>query len=97
MNTNLVNTDFCQIESRIWRISLKMIGGGFNSVGAGPNRTTIRSWKYEQLTGFWEYFEDVPGPSYYRIHLLHDADSAAGNGEFDQALIMVGLFMIQPW
>jgi hypothetical protein len=54
-----------------------MIGGGFNSVGAGPNRTTIRSWKYEQLTGFWEYFEDVPGPSYYRIHLLHDADSAA--------------------
>ena len=29
MNTNLVSTDFRQIESRIWRISLKMIGGVF--------------------------------------------------------------------
>lgn len=42
-----------------------------------------------------EYSEDVSGPSYYRIHLLHDADSTARNCEFDPALIMVGLCMIQ--
>jgi hypothetical protein len=43
-----------------------------------------------------EYSEDVSGPSYYRIHLLHDADSAARNGEFDQALIDYGRVMYDP-
>ena len=75
---------------------LEVGSGGFNSVGAGPNRTTIRIWKYNQLTRFWEYSEGVLGPSYYRIHLLHDADSAARNGEFDQALIDYGRVMYDP-
>jgi len=43
----------------------------------------------------WEYSEDDSGPSYYRIHLLLDADSTARNGEFYPALIVVGLCMIQ--
>lgn len=71
-------------------------GGGFNSVGAGPNRTTVRSWKYNQMTRFWEYSEDVLGLSYYRIHLLQDADTAARNGEFDQALIDYGRVVYDP-
>jgi hypothetical protein len=70
--------------------------GGFNSVGAGPNRTTVRSWKYNQLTRFWEYSEDVSSPSYYRIHMIHDADTAARNGEFDAALIDYGRVVYDP-
>ena len=70
--------------------------GGFNSVGADPNRTTIRRWTYNNLTWFWDYSEDVPGPSFFRIHVLHDADEAAITGDFDQALIEYGRVVYDP-
>jgi len=70
--------------------------GGFNSVGAGPNRTMVRRWKFNLVTRFWEYSEEVPGQSYFRIHILHDADAAARTGEYDQAQIDYGRVVYDP-
>lgn len=70
--------------------------GGFNSVGAGPNRTKIRHWAYNHATSFWDIYEDIPGPSFYRIHVLHDADDAAQVGNNDQALIDYGRVVYDP-
>jgi hypothetical protein len=70
--------------------------GGFNSVGAGPNRTKNRHWAYNQATSFWDTYEDIPGSSFYRIHVLHDAEDAAQVENFDQALIDYGRVVYDP-
>jgi hypothetical protein len=70
--------------------------GGFNSIGAGPNRTKIRHWAYNHATSFWDIYEDIPGSSFYRIHVLHDADDAAQVGNNDQALIDYGRVVYDP-
>jgi len=70
--------------------------GGFNSVGAGPNRTKIRHWALNHATSFWDTYEDFPGPSFYRIHVLHDAEDAAQVENYDQALIDYGRVVYDP-
>ncbi len=70
--------------------------GGFNSVGAGPNRTKIRHWAYNHATSSWDTYEDIPGPSFYRIHVLHDAEDAAQVENYDQALIDYGRVVYDP-
>ncbi len=70
--------------------------GGFNSVGAGPNRTSTRNWIYDKLSHNWEYFEDINGPSFFRIHVLHDADEAVIVGDYEQALIEYGRVVYDP-
>lgn len=70
--------------------------GGFNSVGAGPNRTKIRRWVYNSATTSWDSYEDIPGISFYRIHVLHDAEDAAQVENYDQALIDYGRVVYDP-
>jgi hypothetical protein len=65
---------------------LLVIGTGYGSIGAGPQRSMSRLWEYNASTGYWEPGEDVLAPSPYRIHVLHDADRALRLGQDDKAL-----------
>ena len=68
--------------------SLEIVGSGFGSVGAGPQRPTGLVWDYNPETGLWQAGEEILGPSDYRIHLIHDADDAARRGEYEIALLL---------
>jgi hypothetical protein len=66
--------------------NLEVAGGAFGSVGAGPPRGLTRSWPYHPHTGTWRDPVDQLQSSEYRIHALQDAERAALEGDFDQAL-----------
>lgn len=68
------------------RYELAVIGGGIGSVGAGPQRSLERVWRLEE--GEWRVAEEVPGPSNYRIHALHDAEAAVRAGDDEAALVL---------
>jgi len=68
--------------------NLEMTSSGFGSVGAGPQRPLTRIWQYNPANGMWEKSQEILGVSNYRIHMLHDADSAARDGEYDIALVL---------
>lgn len=63
-----------------------VIGGGISSVGAGPQRALERVWRL--YGGRWQVAAEVPGPSNFRIHALHDAEAAALAGEAEAALVL---------
>jgi hypothetical protein len=71
--------------------NLEVVGSGFGSVGAGPQRDRIRIWEYNQSSGFWVAGADAYGPSNYRIHILHDADAAARRGEYQVASLLYNM------
>jgi len=66
---------------------LEVAGGGFGSVGAGPQRTLTRHWRYDPAAGRWQDSQDLLAPSNYRIHVLHDAEDAALARDYEQALM----------
>jgi len=68
--------------------SLEIIGSGFGSVGAGPQRSLTRVWAYEPGEGDWLVSEEILGASNYRIHALHDAETAADHGDYDRAMVL---------
>jgi tetratricopeptide (TPR) repeat protein len=65
---------------------LQINAGGYGSLGAGPQRGLERRYKLQEETGFWELAEEVPESSNYRIHVLHDAGAAGGQGDYSEAL-----------
>ena len=65
-------------------------GSGFGSVGAGPQRNTTHIWGYDPNVSRWSKVEEVLGPSNFRIHILHDAELAALNGDYPSALQLYG-------
>ena len=67
---------------------IEVSGSGFGSVGAGPQREISRIWEYAPFQGVWTPGGDILGPSNYRIHALHDAETTAWNGEMDIALVL---------
>ena len=67
---------------------LHISGSGLGSVGAGPQRNITRVWTYEAGSLRWLVSSVVFEPSSYRIHVLHDANSAFKNGEFKEALLL---------
>ncbi|HJW89651.1 MAG TPA: VCBS repeat-containing protein [Anaerolineales bacterium] len=67
-----------------------VVGSGFGSVGAGPQRNLMRRWSLLRETQGWQLLEDTLGPSNYRVHVLHDAEKAALEGDFDLALLLYG-------
>ena len=75
---------------------LEVAGGGFGSVGAGPQRTLTRHWRYDPATGRWQDSRDLLAPSNYRIHVLHDAETAALARDYDQALLDYGRVVSDP-
>lgn len=69
---------------------IEVTGSGMGSVGAGPQRNLTREWAYLPGTKQWEPIGDTPGPSDYRIHVLHDADFLAEEGSYEDALLLYG-------
>ncbi len=67
---------------------LAVVAGGIGSVGAGPQRDITRRWSLDPAKGRWISQEDTLGVSNFRIHILHDAETAARAGAFEQALAL---------
>ncbi len=63
-------------------------GTGFGSVGAGPPRSVVRTFAWDHSGGAFVLAREEPGPSNYRIHVLHDADRAARAGDHATALAL---------
>ncbi len=59
--------------------------GSAGSVGAGPGRGVLRTWQYQSGALIWQVSSEVKTPSTYRIHVIHDADTAMTAGNYDQA------------
>jgi hypothetical protein len=68
--------------------NLLVVGGGVSSVGAGPPRELARVWALQRDSGAWEVSGELLGPSDYRIHILHDAETAAREGDVPNALAL---------
>lgn len=69
---------------------LELTGSGFGSVGAGPSRGVTRIWVFDVESGFWLKDVEIPELTNYRIHFLHDAETAARNEDYRQALMLYG-------
>lgn len=69
---------------------LIVVGSGIGSVGAGPQRSLMRSWVYDPETELWIPAGETLGESNYRIHVLHDAEMSALVGAYDEALLLYG-------
>ena len=65
---------------------LEISGGGFGSAGAGPQRSQSTVWSYNPATARWQDPQRRLESSNYRIHVLQDADQAALEHHFEQAL-----------
>jgi hypothetical protein len=66
---------------------LEISGGGFGSVGAGPQRSKSVVWSYNPSTARWQDPQERLASSNYRIHVLQDAEKAARERHFEQALL----------
>ena len=69
---------------------LELAGGGFGSVGAGPQRSLSMVWAYNPATARWQDPQERLESSNYRIHVLQDADQSALGRKFEQALLGYG-------
>ena len=65
---------------------LEISGGGYGSVGAGPQRSKSTVWPYNPSAARWQDPQERLDSSNYRIHVLQDADQAAREHHFEQAL-----------
>jgi hypothetical protein len=66
--------------------SLAVTGTGISSAGAGPYRERTRVWTWDSEAGAFIHGPDALGAPRFRIHLLHDADTAAQAGDYELAL-----------
>jgi hypothetical protein len=69
---------------------LIVVGTGFGSVGAGPQRSLIRVWVFLPETETWIQAGETLGESNYRIHVLHDADRSVLFEAYEEALVLFG-------
>lgn len=76
--------------------SLEITGSGIGSVGAGPQRSLTRVWGFDPGEEGWLFAEEVLGGSNFRIHALHDAETAATKGDFDAAMVLYQRVMDDP-
>ena len=67
---------------------LLVTGRGFGSVGAGPPRPITRLWSFNPDIGVWEVTGEFPGAAEFRIHVIHDADTASRNGDYATAQLL---------
>jgi hypothetical protein len=59
---------------------------GIGSVGAGPFRRYLRQWTWDPDQKLFLPSPDTFLPSNFRIHTLQDADRAAINGDYEEAI-----------
>lgn len=69
---------------------LEVASKGFGTVAAGPQRQVIRHYAYNPQAGKWLLTFESLGASSFRIHVLHDADTALRNGDYAVALVLYG-------
>ena len=60
---------------------------GIGSAGAGPYREIQRTWTWHAKSGRFEISDETLADPKYRIHVLHDADKAAREGDYETAEI----------
>ena len=60
---------------------------GIGSAGAGPYREIQRTWNWLDESGRFEVSGETLAEPKYRIHMLHDADQAALEGDYETAAI----------
>jgi hypothetical protein len=75
---------------------LEVTGTGIGSVGAGPQREITWAWTYDPGTGMWDKTSESLGTSNYRIHILQDADTAARQGDYQNALVLYQRVVSDP-
>jgi len=67
--------------------SISITARGIGSAGAGPYREIRRTWTWHGESGQFEVSEETLADPKYRIHVLHDADLAALEGDYEAAAI----------
>lgn len=81
--------------------ALKIVSGGFGSVGAGPQRSRTLVYTYDASKDRWTFFGSQLGQSDYRLHALHDADDLAAQDKFAEALVLyqqvISSTALQDW
>jgi hypothetical protein len=65
---------------------IEITSHGVASAGAGPPRLVTRTWVWDSTEKTFKPEPDVQHPSNFRIHVLHDADSASQAGDYTAAL-----------
>ncbi len=65
--------------------TISITARGIGSVGAGPYREIRRIWTWHPESGRFEISEETLAEPKYRIHVLHDADQAALEGDYETA------------
>lgn len=68
--------------------SLEVVGKGYGSVGAGPQREFTVIWDYDPESETWQAGETTVSSSNYRIHVVHDADDAMQRGDYQVAQLL---------
>lgn len=68
--------------------SLEVVGKGYGSVGAGPQREFTVIWNYDPDSESWQAGEPTASSSNYRIHMVHDADDAMQRGDYQVAQVL---------
>ncbi len=68
--------------------SLEVVGKGYGSVGAGPQRDFTTIWQYNPKRQTWQSGETTVSSSNYRIHVVHDADDAMKRGDIQVAQLL---------
>jgi hypothetical protein len=66
--------------------NILITAGGVQSVGAGPFRSFTRIWEWDSGSRAFRRSGDIVSDSTFRIHVLHDAESAALSGDIAGAL-----------
>ncbi len=59
---------------------------GINSAGAGPFRPVTRIWTWDEQSGSYQPSSERLHEPEFRVHVLHDADSAAREGNLERAI-----------
>lgn len=72
------------IEAKTGKIRIE--AGGIGSVGAGPFRPLTKVWQWDPSTQVFHVTEEIEGDSYFRVHILHDADAFASEGNSAAAM-----------
>ena len=66
--------------------AISITAKGIGSVGAGPYREIRRTWTWHGESGRFEVSEETLADPKYRIHVLHDADQAFLDGDYETAV-----------
>lgn len=81
--------------------AIEITATGINSAGAGPFRPFSRLWAWDPNASLYRVEDESQADPQFRVHLLHDADRAASQGDFAEAtqayLRLISDDALQEW